>query len=419
MTFGFYLAAGLMLAMVAAVFLLAIWRRQATAEPAAAVDMRLYRDQLREIDRDAARGVMAPTEVESLRAEIARRLLEADRTLSAGKTTPTDLGPPRGFLAALVVLVIAVGSGGLYVVLGAPGYGDLPLGVRIETADARHATRPDQATAVSEAIAAGVLPAAQMPDPRHGELLAQLRAALAQRPDDLAGWELLARNEAGLGNFTEAARAQAEVIRILGAGVRPVDLAVQVEFLVAGAGGYVSPEAEVLLRRLLTGAPSDGPGRFYLGLMHMQSGRYDLAFRLWDRLLREGPPNAPWIGPIRAQMEDLAYLAGQHRYTLPALPASTDAPLRGPSAADIAAAAEMSAEDRMGMVRTMVAGLADRLATEGGPAEDWARLIRAYGVLAETDAARTIAAEAEQVFADQPGDLAMIRAAARDAGATP
>jgi len=136
-------------------------------------------------------------------------------------------------------------------------------------------------------------------------------------------------------------------------------------------------------------------------------------------LLREGPPNAPWIAPIRAQMEDLAYLAGQHRYTLPALPAPTDAPLRGPSAADIAAAAEMSAEDRMGMVRTMVAGLADRLATEGGPAEDWARLIRAYGVLAETDAARAIAAEAEQVFAKQPGDLDLIRAAARDAGATP
>jgi cytochrome c-type biogenesis protein CcmH len=81
---------------------------------------------------------------------------------------------------------------------------------------------------------------------------------------------------------------------------------------------------------------------------------------------------------------------------------------RGPSAADIAAASEMSAEDRAEMIRGMVNGLSDRLATDGGPPPDWARLITALGVLGETDRARAIAAEAREVFADDAGALAVI-----------
>lgn len=42
-------------------------------------DMRIYADQMGEIERDRARGVIADDEAERLRAETARRLLEADR----------------------------------------------------------------------------------------------------------------------------------------------------------------------------------------------------------------------------------------------------------------------------------------------------------------------------------------------------
>ena len=71
------------------------------------------------------------------------------------------------------------------------------------------------------------------------------------------------------------------------------------------------------------------------------------------------------------------------------------------------AAAEMSVEDRMAMIEEMVAGLNDRLASEGGPAEDWARLIGAYGVLGRDDAARAILAEAREVFAGDAPAQAM------------
>ncbi|MEY3307650.1 MAG: c-type cytochrome biosis protein CcmI, partial [Pseudomonadota bacterium] len=93
-------AAGIGLA-VTALLLLALLRGRAGDEPAAAYDLRVYRDQLREVDRDLARGVIAPADAERLRTEVARRVLEADRALGDGAAAEGD-APPR-----LITLVMA------------------------------------------------------------------------------------------------------------------------------------------------------------------------------------------------------------------------------------------------------------------------------------------------------------------------
>ncbi len=64
----------------------------------------------------------------------------------------------------------------------------------------------------------------------------------------------------------------------------------------------------------------------------------------------------------------------------------------------------------------MVAGLSDRLATEGGPPEDWARLITSLGVLGQSEQALAIFNNAMDVFAGNPGALDMIRNAGSQAG---
>ena len=76
----------------------------------------------------------------------------------------------------------------------------------------------------------------------------------------------------------------------------------------------------------------------------------------------------------------------------------------------------MSAEDRQQMIRGMVEGLSDRLATTGGTPQEWARLIGALTVLNQTERAQAIYAEAQEVFAEVPEALATITAAAKQAG---
>jgi cytochrome c-type biogenesis protein CcmH len=178
--------------------------------------------------------------------------------------------------------------------------------------------------------------------------------------------------------------------------------------MIRAAGGYVSPEAEAELIRALERDPRNGIARYFSGLMFVQGGRFDLAFDLWEPLLRESPPEAPWVAPIRGQIEEVAQRAGV-QFTLPEAAG-------GPTGADVAAAAEMTPEERQAMIEGMVAQLGDRLATEGGSAEEWARLITALATLGRMDEARTIYAEAQRVFEGRTVELQGLREAAVTSG---
>ena len=56
--------------------LLPIARRSPDREQPSSHDLEVYRDQLSELDRDAARGLIGAAEAEEARAEIARRILK-------------------------------------------------------------------------------------------------------------------------------------------------------------------------------------------------------------------------------------------------------------------------------------------------------------------------------------------------------
>jgi cytochrome c-type biogenesis protein CcmH len=80
----------------------------------------------------------------------------------------------------------------------------------------------------------------------------------------------------------------------------------------------------------------------------------------------------------------------------------------GPSAADVAAAREMSETDRNEMIRGMVARLADRLQNHPDDVEGWLRLLRAYMVLGQREKALEAVIQARQTFAGQPDKLRQI-----------
>jgi cytochrome c-type biogenesis protein CcmH len=238
--------------------------------------------------------------------------------------------------------------------------------------------------------------------PEYVTLVEQLREAVATNPTDEQGLRLLALHEFRLGKYSAARRAQARIMQIVGDNATAKDHSDFAEVMIVAANGYVSPEAEFALSRTLKADPTDGRARYYSGLALLQSGRADVAHRLWSGLLAEGPADAPWIPLINAQIGEVARLAG-----------ITTAP--GPDADQIAAAADMTDTDRNDMIRGMVDGLGERLATEGGTPDEWARLIRALGVLGETGRASAIWNEAQGVFANKPAALNILREAAQAA----
>lgn len=399
---GFWIAAIAMVLMVGLLLTQAM-RRAAPgpeAAPAVSADLAVYRDQLAEISQDQARGLLASDEADRLRLEVQRRLLEADRRAPQG---PGSSLPPALALAAVSAALLAALA--LYTVdLGAPGYPDLPLSDRLAAADQAYANRPSQDQA--EAAQPPFHDPADL-DPGFAGLLAQLRDAVAARPDDLQGHVLLAQNEAQIGNLVAARRAQDQVVRIKGDAASASDLAFLAHLMIGAAGGEVTPQAEAVLIRALQIDPTEGWSRFYSGLMFAQIGRPDRTFALWEPLLRDAPTDAAYLPQIRAMIQDVADAAGV---------AYAPATSGGPSAEDMAAAATMSEGDRAAMIRSMVGGLEERLMTQGGTVEEWAKLITSLGVLKEADRARAAWQAAQKAFEGQPGELAALKAAADQAG---
>ena len=395
----FWLLAILVIAGVAGVMVLALMRTRRSEMDSAASDVQVYRDQLNEVARDEARGVLAETDAEAARLEVSRRLLDADR-----RAQERDEHAPghRRLAAGIIVATLLAGGIGIYLTQGAPGTPDLPMEARLAALELAARDRPSQKEA--ETAAATGLPGPGTVPEDLLALMERLRAAVMERPSDIQGLTLLARYEARLGNFAAARRAQEELLAAKGDGVTTDDLATVIEMMVFSAGGHVSPEAEAYVRRLLAGDPGNRAGRYFLGLLQAQVGRPDLAFPLWRDLLETGTADEPWMPVLRAGIAGVAAGAGV-TYEPPAV--------RGPTAAEIAAAEDMEAENRDAMIRGMVEGLAARLAQEGGGPEEWAQLVHSLMVLGDEQRARRILAEAREVFGDDDAAMAIIR----DAGA--
>lgn len=384
------------LTLVTAWFILAPLLRDSIGE-AENADVAVYKSQLAEVERDVARGILNEDDAERTKTEISRRLLAAARSTTAN-THAKAISPILAVFGAGAVLVASLGT---YVVIGAPSEPDQPLSLRLEQAEVMRSNRPNQA----QMVAAAPPPPPVDAPAEYLESVAQLRVLIPTRPDDLKGWELLAFHEAELLNFDAAAKAQTQVVALKD----PVEIADQVRLLdlmVFAANGFVSPEAEVVAQTILEGDQENTAARYYFGALNDQTGRPDQAYRIWRPLVESGADTFH-IALARAQIGNAAARAGVD-YEPPAL--------AGPDLAMIEAAEEMSPEDRADMVRGMVNQLSDRLATQGGTATEWARLIRAHGVLGEVEQAQAVYQESLSVFGADENALSLLNAAAEAAG---
>lgn len=364
---------------------LPLLQRRGDAAPRAAHDAQVFRDQLTELDRDVARGAVSPEDADATKLEISRRLLAADaemRETGGAGSAPARIS--RG-LAVLVMIAVPGATGILYYDLGAPGAEDTPFAARADEA------RPNQTEAERMMAGRELAPPAGEDVAEFEQLVKQLEARIAVAPDDAQGVFLYARSLMNLGRFDEAWPQFARLIEL---GEASAEIyAGLTEGQILAAGGYISPEAEANLLQILKYQPTNPSARYYLGRLHIQAGDPEIARTVWDELLRESPPEAPWVTPIQ---REIAALGGSRL------------PLPGPTREEMQAAGNIPPEERQTMVQGMVASLATRLAEEGGSIEEWQQLIRSYSVLGQQREAQAALNAARQVFAGDPAALARL-----------
>ena len=282
-------------------------------------ELAIYRDQLAELERERVAGAVSESDATAARVEIERRILAAG---AAAEKVGASSAAPRlhKFLPPALSLLVPLLALGVYLQMGRPGLPSAPFD-RSQIAG-QDSDRP-----------LDVL-----------RLLADARAKLAQDPED------------------------AEALAALGEG------------LTLEAEGIVTQPAVQAFTKALQKLPDDPRAQYYLGLHEAQSGNSRAAITRWQKLEANSPPDAPWLGLLRAEIARVAKAAG---IEVPAASATPSATMPQPSREQQEAMAALAPAEREQAIRTMVEGLAARLEQNPQDRAGWLRLANAWKVLGD------------------------------------
>ena len=348
----------IILACLTAIVLLVLLRPLAGAgtgdRAAEALDAAVYRDQLSEINSDRARGLIGEEEAEAARIEIARRLLAAD---SKAKASSEVSSPATRARAATIAVAVALPllALGLYLAYGSPRLPDQPLAARLQ----------DPAS-----------------DRNLETLVARVEARLREHPEEGEGWDVIAPVYMGWQRYPDAADAYGQAIRLLGKSAKR--LSGRGQALVLANNGVVTEEARAALARAVALDQTLIEPRVLLAIAKEQDGEFQAAIEDWRALLDKAPKDAPWLQMVEKKIAiNEAHLVGKPVAEAEGAPSQPPDPRaeKGPSAADVASAENMTPAERQAMIERMVQGLATKLDQDGSDLPGWLKLVRAYSVL--------------------------------------
>ncbi len=375
--------------------------RQSTQpeHPASAADIAVYRDQLDEVGVDLERGLIGKEEAASARIEISRRLLHRSEIVeppiivdgdAADTATGDDLAgrssklsQPLFYAVSLALPLIALSS---YLYVGSPNMSGQPHAARI---------------------------AAPQPGAKIEVLIANVEAHLRKNPTDGKGWDVLAPVYLRQRRYSQAVRAYARALDL--SGENPKRLSGYAMATISSNNGIVTDEARQAYEKVSKLEPGRADVRYWLAVAKEQDGKIKQAAEEMRQMLRSAAAEAPWRGMVQLHLNRLDKRLGYPiaKATLPPLQslaadAATANSGPGPTAADIAAAAKLSSQDRSQMINQMVGRLADRLKDEGKDLGGWRKLVRAYVVLGKPEKARQALTQARKNFGGDRAALAAL-----------
>ncbi|MCC7081383.1 MAG: c-type cytochrome biogenesis protein CcmI [Burkholderiales bacterium] len=272
-------AAALTLAVIGA--LAVPLRRRVAAPPEAEQDrsnIALFEDQLAELERDRAQGVLPQAQFEHARTELGRRLLaEVDREVIAPESRAAPAGAWR--FAALACVPIAAFAA--YLVLGTP-----------------------------QAIDAAATSAAAGEHVRELDALThRLRQRLEANPKDAEAAVLLARSLQLLGRAPEAVKAFAHAIELVPDA--PQLYADYADVLVGAADGKWTPAASTALAKALALDPSHPKALWLAGTEAYMRDDFRTALAYWQKLAPLTEPRSEVARIVQQNIDEVrARVAG-------------------------------------------------------------------------------------------------------------
>jgi len=304
-----------------------------------------YQLQVKELQEDKARGLLNDDMFAAAKLELDRRLLRTQQVKERSDTSGSD---NTKFAFSVIGLATLLGAFGFYLIVGSP---DIP---------AQPAKRFEIGT---QPITEG--------GPTLIEARKQIEARLAETPEDIQGWSLLATTAGAMGEYESTIEAYNRLIAL---DQTNAEWRVKkYEAFVEMAAGPITPAARLALIDLVEAFPDHPAGQFYLGQVYMQNGDTARATSTWQALLDRSSDDAPWVPQLKAQLARM-------NNTAPAI-----------SSEAIEDITSLSDQEQRDFIESMVARLEARLRENPSDLAGWERLANAHIALgSEEDAMRIL-----------------------------
>ena len=402
-----WLAIALMTVMAIIILILPLIRNRYDYELPEQKNIEIFKDQLRELDSDLKRGLLGSDEFDAAKVEIQRRILavgkESKETDKSNKRSISSiltniswipfinnirlipLSYARWITVSVLFILIPALSISLYLNTGKPGLQAEPLAERNLEKKTQELAGQDIELAI-----------------------VNLEERLLKNPNNLEGWLMLARTYMTLERYSKAVDILRRASVILGNNQSVMSMLG--EAIVLSTNGQITVEAKSIFESVLSNDPNNPAARYYLGLALAQGGNTAQALQLWMDLAADTPKNTPWrqnlVAAIKSAAKDLKTDISEIPYAAINEKSNSDeVALNGPTTEDIAAASEMSNDDRQAMIQSMVESLAEKLKDKPNDPAGWKKLIRAYRVLGQKEKAEQAEIRLSEIQSETNSDL--------------
>ncbi len=237
-----------------------------------AVNITLYRDQIRELEADLQSGTLNAEHYEKARRELEARLLEDVGTDDTAADRPR-LGRTSAVMVGLALPLCAIA---IYLLAGSPQA--LVSGQGVDARGPEHEVTAEQIE----------------------EMVQRLATRLQSDPDNVEGWIMLARSYNALGRFDQAVSAYASAAK-----QSPNDaqlLADYADTLAMAQGRRLQGEPEKLIARALQIDPDNSKALALAGSLAFDNKNYAKAVEYWERALKSASPDTEFFRSVSASL---------------------------------------------------------------------------------------------------------------------
>jgi cytochrome c-type biogenesis protein CcmH len=218
-------------------------------------NVKVYREQILDLDREHANGHLSDSEWQQSRDELSVRLLQD----TAVEDEPHVITQAQSWRTAVVIaLVFPISALALYIWLGAP-----------------EAINPMPPAAVSAEAAAE-----QAAPPNLDQIVENLASKLQADPNNLEGWVLLGRTHRSMGNLDAALSAFDRALKL---NADDELILARAEVLAAKNQGRFDGEPWRVIREVLQRDPQNYAALLLAGSASYADNRYADALEFWQR----------------------------------------------------------------------------------------------------------------------------------------